>query len=101
MTTIKEFFDFLKEYNILALAIAFIIGLAANSLVKSFVDNIIMPFVSPLIPEGGWRTATWAIGAVELRWGPFLSEVIYFVIIAFVVFLIAKKILKEEKVSKK
>ena len=47
------------------------------------------------------RTATFALGPIVIGWDPFLGEIINFVIIAFVVFMIAKKLLKEEKVAKK
>ena len=93
--------DFLKEYKVIGLAIAFIIGAAASALVKSLVDNIIMPLITPFIPGGAWKTATVALGPIVIGWGAFLGELINFVIIAFVVFMIAKKVLKEEKVSKK
>ena len=92
---------FLNEYKVIGLAIAFIIGAAASALVKSLVDNIIMPFVAVLIPGGAWREATFALGPVVIGWGAFLGELINFVIIALVVFIIAKKLLKEEKVNKK
>ena len=98
---LKEFMDFLKEYKVIGLAIAFIIGAAASALVKSLVDNIIMPLITPFIPGGAWKTATVALGPIVIGWGAFLGELINFVIIAFVVFMIAKKVLKEEKVSKK
>ncbi|MBN2422735.1 MscL family protein [Candidatus Woesearchaeota archaeon] len=101
MKLIKEFMEFLKEYKVLALAVAFIIGAAANTLVKSLVDNIIMPIVTPFIPGGAWKEAAFALGPVVIKWGAFLGEIINFVIIAIVVFMIAKKIMKEEKVSKK
>ena len=98
---IKEFKNFLKEYKIVGLAIAFVMGLAANSLIKSLVDNIIMPLITPFIPGGSWETATFTIWKFVIGWGPFLSALIYFVIIAWIVFVIAKKIMKEEKVTKK
>jgi large conductance mechanosensitive channel len=98
---IKEFMEFLKEYNVVALAVAFIIGAALTSLVQSLVNDIVMPVVEPLIPGGDWQEATLALGPIMIRWGPFLSALINFVIIALVVFVIAKKILKEEKVTKK
>lgn len=101
MSLVKNFMDFLKEYNAIALAIAFIIGAALTTLVQSLVNDIVMPVVSPLIPGGSWETATLALGPVVIKWGSFLSALINFVIIAFVVFFIAKKLLKEEKVSKK
>jgi hypothetical protein len=57
--------------------------------------------IAPFVPGGAWETATVSLGPIILRWGAFLGELINFIIIAFVVFLIAKKILKEEKVAKK
>lgn len=101
MSMVKEFMDFLYEYKVIGLAIAFIMGMAANQLVKSLVDNIIMPVVGALIPGGAWQTAKLAIGPVMISWGQFLSDIIYFIIVAFVIFLIAKKVLKEAKVEKK
>jgi len=65
------------------------------------VDNIIMPLIMPFIPGGTWKTATFVLGPVVIGWGAFLGEAINFVIIAFVVFMIAKKVMKEEKVTKK
>ena len=101
MGLLSEFKDFLYEYKVIPLAIAFIIGIASTALIKSFVDNVIMPLITPFIPGGAWRTATLELGPVVIGWGPFLAELINFIIIAFVVFLIAKKVLKEEKVEKK
>lgn len=97
----KEFLEFMREYKVTALAIAFIIGVASTALIKSLVDNIIMPIITPFIPGGAWKTATFTLGKIVINWGAFLGELINFIIIALVVFLIAKKVLKEEKVSKK
>ncbi len=101
MGMLSEFKDFLYEYKVIGLAVAFIIGVASTALVKSLVDNIIMPVIAVLTPSGEWQTATFAIGPVLIGWGPFLAELINFVIIALVVFMIAKKVLKEKKVTKK
>ena len=60
-----------------------------------------MPVITPFIPGGAWREATLAIGSIVIKWGSFLAAVINFLIMAFVVFFIAKKLLKEEKVGKK
>lgn len=97
----EEFRAFLEEYKITGLAVAFIIGSAASTFVKSSVDNIIMPLVTPFIPGGGWETAKLVLGPFVIGWGPFLAAAINFTIIAFVVFLISKWILKEQKVTKK
>lgn len=100
MGLVREFKDFLKEYKILPLAIAFMMGVAITALVTSLVNDIIMPFVNPLM-AGDWKEATFMVGPVEVRWGSFASNLLNFAIIALVVFLIAKTLLKEEKVSKK
>ncbi len=89
------------EYKVIGLAVAFIMGVAATGLVQSLVNNIIMPIVTAFIPGGDWQNATLIIGPVVLKWGAFLSALINFIILAFVVFVIAKAVLKEEKVTKK
>ena len=96
-----EFKEFLREYKVTGLAVAFIIGLAAVALVKSLVNDIIMPLITPFIPGGAWQSATLTLGPIVLRLGSFIGELINFAIIAFVVFLIAKILLKEDKVPKK
>jgi len=101
MSLIKDFMDFLKEYKVIALAVAFIIGAALTALVTSLVNDIVMPVITPFIPGGAWQTATLALGSIVIKWGSFLGAVINFVVIAIVVFMIAKMVLKEEKVGKK
>ena len=96
---IKEFMEFLKEYKVIGLAIAFIIGIASKDLIKSLVDNIIMPIITPFIPKGAWETATFSLGPIVIKWGAFLGALINFIIIASVVFIVAKKILKENKID--
>lgn len=97
MGFIQEFKEFLKEYKIMALAIAFIMGVALTALVQSLVNDIVMPVITPFIPSGAWQTATVVLGPIVLRWGSFLGAIINFVIIVLVIFLIAKTMFKEEK----
>ncbi len=61
---------------------AFIMGGAAIALVKSFIDISIMPFIGILVPSRDWKTATLALGLVNLGIGPFLAECINFIFIA-------------------
>ena len=102
MGFLKEFKEFLNEYKILALAIAFVMGIAVTDLIQSFVKNIIMAFISPLLSTAGgdWQTSTFNIGLFHVGIGPFLSSLINFIIVAFVIFMIAKKVMRQEKVSK-
>lgn len=97
----KEFRDFIKEYQIVALAMGFIMGSASQALVRSLVENIIMPFATVLFVNGAWQNATLHLGPLSLRWGAFLGELINFIIIALVVFFIVKKILKADKIENK
>jgi large conductance mechanosensitive channel len=96
-----EFMEFLKNYAVIGLAIAVIIGGKANAMVSTLVDGLLMPVITLFLPDGDWREATLDIGSVRLVWGPFLAAVIDFVIVAFVVYLVAKKVMKEEVVTKK
>ena len=100
MGFVQEFKEFINEYKVLGLAIAFIIGIAATNLIQSLVNNIIMPVITPFIPGGAWENATLAIGPIIIRWGQFLSALLNFIIIALVVFIIAKKVMKQEKTKK-
>ncbi|MEM4245378.1 MAG: MscL family protein [Candidatus Nanoarchaeia archaeon] len=101
MGIVSEFKEFLYEYKVIGLAVAFIMGVAITALVQSLVNNIIMPIITPFIPGGAWQTATFSIGPIVIGWGAFAGALLNFIIIALVVFLIAKKVLKEEKVTKK
>ncbi len=98
---VKEFMDFLEEYKVVGLAIAFIMGVTATALIKSLVDNIIMPTITPMIPGGAWKTATISIWQWNWGIGAFAGELLNFVVIAFVIFMVAKYIMKETKVTKK
>ena len=101
MGLMQEFKDFLKEYKIMGLAVAFIIGIAATTLVQALVNDIVMPMITPLIPGGEWQNAKFALGPIIISWGHFISALINFAVIALVVFMIAKHVIKEEKVDKK
>jgi large conductance mechanosensitive channel len=101
LNILGEFKDFLKEYKVVPLAIAFIMGIAATALIQSLVNNLIMPLITPFIPGGAWQTATFSLGPIVIGWGALLGAIINFVIIALVVFFIAKFFFKEQKVTKK
>jgi large conductance mechanosensitive channel len=98
-----EFMKFLKEYGVIGLAIGVIIGSKAGELVKAITDGLLMPFVNPVLATAGgdWQTSKWAVGPFEFAIGSVLASLINFLIVAFLVFLFAKKVLKEETVVKK
>lgn len=93
---LKEFLLFLKEYKVVSLAIAFVIGEASTGLVNSLVKDILLPIAAPLISAETWKEAVVKIGPVSISYGAFLADLINFIILAFVIFIVAKKIIKEE-----
>ena len=92
---IKGFKEFLLKNNVLALAVAVIVGGAVGKVVTSLAADIIMPVISPLLPSGDFRKAEIKIGPAEVKWGDFLGNVVDFVIIAFIVYLLTKAFLRE------
>lgn len=98
---VKEFVDFLKNYGVVGLAIAVIIGGKLNALVDAVVKELLMPLVGLLLPSGDWRNLAITLGETKFGIGPVLAAMIDFLIVAAVVFIIAKKILKEQTVAKR
>ncbi len=98
---LKEFNDFLKQYGVIGLAIAVVIGGKLNDLIKATVDGLIMPIVTFFIPGGEWRTAKLSVGPFVFLLGPFFGALIDFLIVALLVFWFSKLILREEAVTKK
>src|SRR5688500_7265889 len=92
----NEFKAFLLKQNVVALAIAVVIGAALGKLVTALVDDFIMPIVGAAIPGGEWREATWTVGSVEFLVGDFASALLNFMIIGFVAWRIAKVFIKPD-----
>ena len=97
---IEEFMEFLKNYQVIGLAVAVIIGAAAGKMVTAMVNDIIMPIIAVLIPGGDWRTQVLQLGPVKLLLGDFVGAIIDFVIIALVVFLVVKYMMKGDTTKK-
>lgn len=84
---IQQFKDFIMKYKVLGLAVAFIMGQYLGDLVGSLVDNLVMPLVQVFLPAGiPWE----AFQLWVFRIGAFLGDLITFIIVAFVIFLLVK-----------
>ena len=92
---IGEFKAFLLKHGVIALAVAVVIGGAVQKLVAALVADLIMPIIGAMTPSGDWRTATISVGAVKFGVGDFLGAMLDFLIIALVVFIIVKMLVKE------
>jgi large conductance mechanosensitive channel len=107
---LREFRDFIAKGNVLDLAVAVIIGAAFAKIVTSLTDDIIMPIVGKIF--GGLDFSSYFLllgpvpadyhgsmtdyaalkkaGAPVLGWGSFVTEVVSFLILAFIIFLMIK-----------
>jgi len=88
-----EFKDFLGKAGVLGLAIGFIMGTYIGKVVSAFVQDIIMPIPGALIPGGDWRKAVASIpvgNGMNFAVGDFVGVIIDFLIVAAVIFVIAK-----------
>jgi large conductance mechanosensitive channel len=97
---VDEFMTFLKNYQVIGLAIAVIIGAAAGKMVTAMVNDIIMPIIAVLTPGGDWKSAILQVGPVKFMVGDFAGAIIDFVIVALVIFLIVKLIMKGDTSKK-
>lgn len=98
---LNEFMGFIKQYGVIGLAIAVIIGGKLNALVTAIVDGLLMPLIGLLPVGGSWQSWEVSVGEQHFLIGPILNALINFLIVAWLVFLFAKKVLREETVSKK
>ena len=83
----QEFKAFLSQYKVLGLAVAFIIGVYLGNVVKALVTDIILPVVSFALPPGS-NFNTYTVDGFGI--GDFTNNLVTFVIVAFVIFLIVK-----------
>ncbi len=110
---LKEFKEFLIKGNVVDMAIGFIFGAAFASVVKSLVNNIVMPPLGQLLGKVDFSQLFIALdgkeyaslkalekaGAPAIKYGLFINDVVSFVILGFVIFMFVKgynKLKKEE-----
>lgn len=96
-TLAQEFFDFLKTFGIIGLALAFVIGTAASGLVNSLVNDVVNPLIGLFLPAGSLDAVSLKVpnisgGTTEFKIGHLLSSMINFLIIALVVFFAYKQL---------
>jgi len=107
----KDFKSFISRGNVLDLAIGVIIGAAFTTVVKTFTDGIIMPFVGLISGGVDFKQKVWNLGSMPvtnaaeieaalkakqplIMYGQFINDVITFIIVAFVMFLLARYAVK-------
>tara|TARA_R110002073_G_scaffold81742_5_gene195844 strand:- start:8764 stop:9165 length:402 start_codon:yes stop_codon:yes gene_type:complete len=100
---LKEFKDFAMKGNLVDIAVAFVMGAAFNKIVSSFTGGIVSPLIG-LVFKSDFKDQKWILqegvadeagnmtGEVALMWGEFTTNLIDFIIVAFVMFLVIKGI---------
>jgi large conductance mechanosensitive channel len=102
MSIFKEFREFISRGNVVDLAVGVIIGAAFNSIVKSLVDQVVMPPIGLLASGADFAKLEWVLRPddpatpknelVAIQYGAFINTLIQFLIVAVVVFLIVKAV---------
>jgi large conductance mechanosensitive channel len=100
MSIFSEFREFIARGNVIDLAVGVIVGAAFNDIVKSLVDNIVMPPIGMLLSGIDFSHLEWVLKAddpatkaneqVAIQYGLFINTSIKFLIVAWVVFLLVK-----------
>jgi large conductance mechanosensitive channel len=87
---LKEFKEFIAKGNLVELAVAFILGVAFAAVVNSLVANVFTPIIAAIFGQPDFSSIKIDIGDSAILIGAFLNDVISFVIIGFVLFLVVK-----------
>ena len=87
---LKEFKSFVMRGNVLDLAVGVIIGGACGKIVGSLVTDILMPLIGLIIGGIDFSGLAFSVGSAKLTYGNFINNIIDFLIIAFVIFIIVK-----------
>lgn len=105
---LKEFKEFAMKGNLVDIAVGFVMGAAFNKVVASFTGGIVSPLIGLIfdsdfkslkyqLKEGELNDAGEMVGEVFLEYGTFLTNVIDFIIVAFVMFMVVKGVNKMKK----
>jgi len=89
---LKEFRDFAVKGNVVDLAVGVIIGAAFGKIVSSLVADLIMPLVGIFLGGLNYSALVWEVGDAKITYGKFIQNVLDFVIVAWVIFLMVKAI---------
>lgn len=94
---LKEFRDFAMRGNVMDLAVGVIIGGAFGKIISSLVGDILMPMIGLLIGGIDFTGLKFTLGSAAVNYGTFVQNIVDFIIIAFVVFLMVRGISRLQK----
>ena len=112
---LKDFKKFAVKGNVVDLAVAVIIGAAFGKIITSFVNDVLMPPIGLLLGDIDFKELVWtikegsaavmngdavvteAVAPVTINYGMFIQNVVDFIIVAFVIFMMVRAIVKAQK----
>ncbi len=101
MAFFADFKKFAFKGNVIDLAVGVVIGAAFGKIVTALVSDIVMPVVGLVLPSGNWREAQLVLKdnpdpklVVGVKYGDFLGQVVDFLVVALVLFIVVSKIIK-------
>jgi len=116
MGMLKEFKEFAIKGNLIDIAVGFVMGAAFNKVVSGFIDGMVMPVIGKITSgvdftqlkyvmqagvaegkDGTGAVATPAVPEVAIAYGAFITTVINFLVVAFVIFMVVKAVNKMKK----
>ncbi|HZE61454.1 MAG TPA: large-conductance mechanosensitive channel protein MscL [Burkholderiales bacterium] len=89
---LKEFREFAVKGNVVDLAVGVIIGAAFGKIISSLVADIVMPVIGIMVGGIHYEDLVFEVGDAQVTYGKFLQNVVDFIIIALVIFLMVKAI---------
>lgn len=106
LANISDFATFVKQYAIIGVAIGIVIGNTTQNAVKQLVDGLLTPFISVILKVffsqlesiGDW---TFTLLDIEFRPGLVVKSILEYLLIVFIIYIIVKKILRQDKLLEK
>lgn len=95
MSIWKEFMDFVKKQNVIAVALGLVAGFAAKDLIDSLIADVITPIYGPYLDFLNPELAI-TVGLSKFKVGSFIQSLISFLVILFVVFIIGRQMGKKK-----
>jgi len=94
-------FEFLKEYSVIGLAMGVIVAQISKDLIDSVVKGIFTPFINLLVPTGKFENLVFTIRNVNFDLGSVLNALLTFFIVMIILYVLVKKILKNDTLLNK
>ena len=98
---LNEFRDFIAKGNVMDLAVGIIIGAAFTAIVSSLVGDLIQPLIGLIVGGLDFSALSFGVGGAQFMYGSFITAVINFLIIAFVVFVLVKMVNRVKSIAEK